>query len=161
MNNQLSSISEVALHLEAATAQLRLLSTFPEAQREDEVKKAVDDIKNRVSVVEEKIEKLSSEIQLLRETMENRMKALEAAAYNDKMRLSNKYRKGPHAELRSLHHYKTNETIPSFPETATDIRSLDEEHVERIALALGWNISGATLCGKRELILAMTGFVGF
>lgn len=68
----------IALQLEAAAAQIRALSSLPEAQRAGAVQQATNDLKTKVENMETMVKKLKSEVQSLRDTTENRMKAVEA-----------------------------------------------------------------------------------
>ena len=72
------NLAEIALQLETTTAQLRVLSMFPEIQRESEAKKAVEGIKDQVTTMQKRVEELSSEVQSLRDTTKNMSKKAEA-----------------------------------------------------------------------------------
>jgi len=80
------SLADIALQLETATAQLRVLSAFPEAQQNgkvqeivNEVKNSVEDVKTKMQAMEEQIKKHTSEMKSLRDTTNKRLLALEAA----------------------------------------------------------------------------------
>lgn len=68
----------VVSQIETATAQLRILSALPEAQRESNMKTASEDIHANLDTLEEQVKKLKSDVQFLQDTTENRLKALEA-----------------------------------------------------------------------------------
>lgn len=72
------NIAEIGLQFGTATAQLRVVSTFPEAQREGQIQKAIDNLEGRFSGMQEQIQELNGEMQSLRTATENRLKAAEA-----------------------------------------------------------------------------------
>lgn len=68
----------IALQLEAVTAQIRALSSLPEVQREEATQQAVNDVKMEVDEMKNTEQRLQSEVQSLRDTIEDRMKAVDA-----------------------------------------------------------------------------------
>lgn len=82
MASTVPSFADIALQLETAGAQLRVLSTFPEAQREGKVMKAVEAVKKFIEKIEIKIEnqakKHDSEYQSLRDITNHRLLRVEA-----------------------------------------------------------------------------------
>jgi len=85
MASTVPSFADIALQLETAGAQLRVLSTFPEAQREGKVMKAVEAVKKfieKIEKIEIKIEdqakKHDSEYQSLRDITNHRLLRVEA-----------------------------------------------------------------------------------
>lgn len=53
MTTSTPSLAEVTEQFEIATAQLRTLSETAQAQREGEIKQAVDEVNKRVATIEE------------------------------------------------------------------------------------------------------------
>lgn len=72
MDSQPIDLASVALQFEVATAKLRVLSQFPEAQRVRLVKGTVDDLKKQVGGIEEQLKKMGSEVQSLRDIATHR-----------------------------------------------------------------------------------------
>ena len=80
------TFADIALQLETATAQLRVLSVLPETQRNgmvltavEEVKKSVIEAKAQLDIMQQQIKKQESEAQSLRDTTNDRLLAVEAA----------------------------------------------------------------------------------
>jgi predicted nucleic acid-binding Zn-ribbon protein len=78
MVTSIPNLEEIALQLETTTAQLRMLSAFPEAQRDGDLKSAVEEMNKNITAVEDQVKRLSSEVQSTRATTDNRLKSLEA-----------------------------------------------------------------------------------
>jgi hypothetical protein len=85
MDTKVPTFDEMALQLETAGAHLRVLSTFSEAQREskimetaEQIKTVVEETQAQMTVLLEQVKENKSEDQSLRDTTENRLKAVEA-----------------------------------------------------------------------------------
>ena len=74
-----SSFADVARALETATAQLRVLSALPEAQRDGDLKETINELKLSVASVETKMKELKREVQSVRDRSDARLKRLEFA----------------------------------------------------------------------------------
>ncbi|KAK1909858.1 hypothetical protein P3342_008030 [Pyrenophora teres f. teres] len=78
MAAQSPAIAEIALQLEAAAAQIHVLSTLPGAERFEYIKQAIEDVKaqvetvkNEVSAIDGKIDKMRSDFELHRTVTTN------------------------------------------------------------------------------------------
>jgi hypothetical protein len=66
MATSVPNLNTIALQFQAATAQLQELSALPESQRESDVKKAVEEIKNKVIALEEHKEEIKSKLEQMK-----------------------------------------------------------------------------------------------
>jgi vacuolar-type H+-ATPase subunit I/STV1 len=78
MPNQPRNIAEAALQLQTAAAELHALSVLPEAERDESMREAIEDIGERVEQVEDSLEQLRSDFCSFRDKTNKRMKSVEA-----------------------------------------------------------------------------------
>jgi hypothetical protein len=80
MATTVPDFAAIALQLETATAQIRALSSVPEAQREGKIMEAIEEVKNKVVGIEEQMKKIGSKLQSLEDTTNNRFVQVKAGS---------------------------------------------------------------------------------
>jgi hypothetical protein len=75
---QLPSLDAIVLQLQTASAQLQALSTLPMSQQEGEIQNAIEEVKSKITALEEQVNILSIDVQLNHLFTDKRIKVLEA-----------------------------------------------------------------------------------
>ncbi|CAE7175692.1 hypothetical protein PTNB73_02881 [Pyrenophora teres f. teres] len=167
MAAQSPAIAEIALQLEAAAAQIHVLSTLPGAERFEYIKQAIEDVKaqvetvkNEVSAIDGKIDKMRSDFELHRTVTTKYNTKVEAWVHNERMRTANKRVTDTNAGLAALYDLRTNKPIHNFPLTANGFHQLDRSTCDRICCALDWAAPSLSLRDQQNFLIDQTGFGG-
>ncbi|KAI4639717.1 hypothetical protein J4E93_009071 [Alternaria ventricosa] len=141
---------DIALQLETTAAQIRSISTLPEAQRDGAVKDALQYLRVQVLDLDEKVHRLD-----VRHAALN--KQVQAHIWNTAMRRYHSTYKYPDMRMGHMRNIQTNEPIIDFPLQARDFRSLDSSECDRIAIALGRREMLGEIEEKQQTVIHLVG----
>ena len=137
MSIPVSNFAYIALQFETATAQLRNLSAYSEAQRDSSLKVAMGELKTTMIEMEQKMKAVEiqhecapqkdgdyiSSLVILH--IDHRHSLTDSSLYNHRMQLCNQFKLWADSPLLAFRSLETGEIIPNFPKSAQAMCCID------------------------------------
>lgn len=135
-----SSLTDVARQIEAALAQLRILTTEPDTAGTQQNQDIIAQLQQQLDRIQQQMTELKDELQSFRDITDNRLEALEIAraapplsraptnivsTTNDVMYIANHRRQNLNGDLRDLLNVRTREPITGLPTSIEGVLALD------------------------------------